>query len=445
MHIAIDAHMVGERETGNETYIVNLAAALLRLAGRDPKGFSWDALGPPNATQDLPATQRAQQRRFGSSPRFELLATHPDRLHAALPELRGSQIAGVTTIRPANALLRIPFGLPWAAWRGDFDLLHVTYNAPPFSPCPTVVTIHDISFEHYPQFFSPRDLLILKTLVPLSARRAAHILTVSQHAKREIVERYSLPPDKITVTYEAAGAQFRPSDDPARLLAVRAKYGIPDGPFVLALGNLQPRKNMTRLVEAFAELVTSASEVRGPEGQRSEIGGQNTREAGYRPSSTGHRSPVTASLVIAGKAQWRESEVFQAVQRAGLVGRVVFPGYVDEPDLPALYSAAAVFVYPSLYEGFGLPPLEAMACGTPVISSNAASLPEVVGDAALLVDPNDTVALAQALYSVLAQPALHADLRRRGFDRAAQFSWQRCAAETLAVYRQVCSMRRRST
>ncbi len=420
MHIAIDAHMVGERETGNETYIVNLARGLLRLTGRDPKGFSWDALGRPNATQELPSTQRAQQRRFGDMPRFFFLATHPERLHAALPELRPSANAQAASLRPANALLRIPFGLPWAAWRGSFDLLHVTYNAPPLSPCPTVVTVHDISFEHYPEFFSPRDLLILKTLVPLSARRAAHVLTVSQHAKREIIERYNLPPDKITVTYEAAGEQFQPVADPASLQAVRAKYGIPDGPFVLALGNLQPRKNIGRLVEAFAMVARKVISQRNDFSQ----------------------SDVISKLVIAGKAQWRESEVYTAVQQAGLEGRVVFPGYVDDADLPALYSAAAVFVYPSLYEGFGLPPLEAMACGAPVISSNAASLPEVVGDAALLIDPTDTAALAQALYDGLTQPDLQADLRQRGLRRAAQFSWERCAAETLAVYADVCAQRR---
>ncbi|HSN76654.1 MAG TPA: glycosyltransferase family 1 protein [Anaerolineae bacterium] len=412
MHIAIDAHMVGERETGNETYTLNLARALLRLTGRDPKGFSWDALGPQNATQELPATRRTQQRRFGSSPRFFLLATHPDRLHAALPELRASLNAQVVGLRPANALLRIPFGLPWAALRGSFDLLHVTYNAPPLSPCPTVVTIHDISFEHYPQFFSLRDLLILKTLTPLSARRAAHILTVSQHAKQEIIDRYGLPPDKITVTYEAASEQFQPVTDPAVLQAVRVKYGIGDGPFVLALGNLQPRKNIARLVKAFAQVAA-------------------TRQS---PSYPVTQLPSHPSLVIAGKAQWRESEVFQAVQQAGLEGRVVFPGYVDDADLPALYSAATVFVYPSLYEGFGLPPLEAMACGTPVISSNAASLPEVVGDAALLIDPTDTAALARALHDVLTQPALQADLRARGLRRAAMFSWERCATETLEAY-----------
>lgn len=423
MHIAIDAHMVGERETGNETYIVNLVRGLLRLTSRDPKGFSWDAFGPPNVTQELPSTRRAQQRRFGDMPRFFLLATHPERLHAALPELRGSVNAEVVTLRPANALLRIPFGLPLASLRGSFDLLHVTYNAPPLGPCPTVVTIHDISFEHYPQFFSPRDRLILKTLVPRSARRAAHVLTVSQHAKQEIIDRYGLPPDKITVTYEAAGDQFQPVTDASILQAVRIKYGIPDGPFVLALGNLQPRKNIARLVEAFAQAAGS-------------------NPSHFPPSLP--PSPPPPSLVIAGKAQWRESEVYGAVQRAGLGERVVFPGYVDDADLPALYSAAAVFVYPSLYEGFGLPPLEAMACGTPVISSNSASLPEVVGDAALLVEPTDTAALAQALRDVLVQPALRADLRQRGLARAAQFSWERCAAETLAVYARVAAQRRGS-
>lgn len=407
MHIAIDAHMVGERETGNETYIVNLAAALLRLAERDPKGFSWDAVGPANATQPL-STQRMQQRRFGDAPRFDLLATHPERLRAALPAATSNPLAQVTALRPANSLLRIPFGLPWVALRGGYDLLHVTYNAPPVSPCPTVVTIHDISFEHYPEFFSPRDLLILKTLVPLSARRAAHIITVSEHARGEIIERYHVPAEKISVTYEAAGAQYQPVDDPAALAAVRIKYGIGERPYVLALGNLQPRKNMARLVQAFLQAADDES-----------------------------------VLVLAGKAQWRESDIFRAAQQAGLAGRVLFPGYVDEADLPALYSAATVFVYPSLYEGFGLPPLEAMACGTPVISTNAASLPEVVGDAALTITPTDSEALAAALRSVLTDSGLRADLRTRGMARAAQFSWDRCARATMQVYAAVARGRGR--
>lgn len=406
MHIAIDAHMVGERETGNETYTLNLARALLELTGRDPKGFSWDAAGPPNATQALSSTKRDQQRRFGASPRLSLLTPHPDRLQAALPELKDCLHAQILPIRPANALLRIPFTMPLAALRGSFDLLHVTYNAPPLCPCPTVVTIHDISFERYPQFFSPRDRLILKTLVPWSARRAARVITGSQHTKAEIIARYGLSPEKVVVTYHAAGPQFQPVTDQAQLQAVRRKYGIGEGPYVLALGNLQPRKNIARLVEA----VAAAS--------RHDIS----------------RRKVMSSLVIAGKAQWRESEIYRAVAAASLQERIAFPGYIDDADLPALYSAATAFVYPSLYEGFGLPPLEAMACGTPVICSNAASLPEVVGDAALSFDPADSQALAQALVDVLDSPGLQADLRARGLQRAAQFSWQRCAAETLAVY-----------
>ncbi len=267
MLIAIDAHMVGERETGNETYTLSLIQALLRISARDPKGFSWDLAGPPNATQTLPSTRRNQQRRFGDSPRFHLLATHPERLRAALsahssgPEQTLPPHASIERIRPENALLRIPFAMPIQALRGAYDLLHVTYNAPPLCPCPTVVTIHDISFEHYPQFFSPRDRLILKTLVPLSARRARRIITVSEHAKREIMACYDIPADKITVTYEAAGEQFRPITDLAALQAVRAKYGIPEGPFILALGNLQPRKNIRRLVEAYARLDLSSRKV----------------------------------------------------------------------------------------------------------------------------------------------------------------------------------------
>ncbi len=395
MHIAIDAHVVGERETGNETYTLNLIRALLRVTSRDPKGFSWDASPGLEA-----GAGRAEPRRFGAIPRFVFLTPHPERLAVALPELPPH--AAIQAVAPANALLRIPLGLPISALRNAFDLLHVNYNAPPLAPCPTVVTIHDIAFEHYPEFFSPRDLLILKTLVPLSARRAARVITVSQHARDEILARYGLPADKVVVTYEAAGEQFQPVADPAARQAVCDRLGIGQVPFVLALGNLQPRKNMVRLVEAFRRVAgATASDLR---------------------------------LVIAGQAQWRESEVFRAVAAFGLEEQVVFPGYVADADLPALYSAASVFVYPSLYEGFGLPPLEAMACGTPVVCSRAASLPEVVGTAALVFDPLDVDSLAEAIATVLQDQGQAAELRRRGLARASQFSWDRCAMETLAVY-----------
>jgi len=371
--IAIDAHMVGERETGNETYTLSLIRALLAL--------------PPDERRGLD---------------FVLYATQPERLAA---RLNPHHAVRIRRIWPAPSPLRIPFAMPTATVRDRAALLHVNYVAPPVGACPHVVTVHDISYDIYPGFFSPRDRWMLKTLVPLTMRRAAAIITVSQHAKAEIMARYGLPADKISVTYEAAGEQFQPVADPAARLAVRQRLGLPaHAPYFLALGNLQPRKNIGRLIEAFA-LARQAPEL------------------------------AATRLVIAGKALWRESEIYAAVQQAGLMDVVHFPGYVEDADLPALYSDALAFVYPSLYEGFGLPPLEAMACGAPVICSNAASLPEVVGDAALTMNPTDVGALANALRQVAAAPALRAQLSQQGKARAAQFTWRRCAQETLEIYR----------
>ncbi|PKO20685.1 MAG: glycosyltransferase family 1 protein [Chloroflexi bacterium HGW-Chloroflexi-1] len=371
MRVAFDAHMVGERETGNETYALNLVRALLAL--------------PPEARSGI---------------ELILYATHPERL---LPRLDPAELAPIRRIRPEPAPLRVPFSLPLAALQDQADLLHVCYVAPPVRPCPCVVTVHDISYEFYPQFFSPRDRLMLRTMVPLTLRRAAWVITVSEHSRREIMRRYSLPADRIAVTYEAAASQYRPIADPAVLADVRARYGLRER-YLLALGNLQPRKNLIRLVDAFVRLA------------------EQGRLEGTQ-------------LVLGGKAQWRESDLFARVKQSGLAEQICFPGYVADADLPALYSGALAFVYPSLYEGFGLPPLEAMACATPVVCSNAASLPEVVGDAALTCDPRDTESLAVALAQVIAQPALREELAARGLRRAAQFSWRRCAEETLAVYR----------
>ncbi len=371
--VAIDAHMVGERETGNETYTLSLIRALLALA--------------PAARQDAS---------------FILYTTHPERLH---PRLDPGHAAPIRTIRPAPAPLRIPFALPAAIRRDRARLLHVNYVAPPLGACPHIVTVHDISYDRFPAFFSPRDRWMLRTLVPLTMRRAAAVITVSQHARQEIIARYGLPTDKVAVTYEAAGEQFRPTADPS----LRPRLDLPaQAPYFLALGNLQPRKNIGRLIEAFAQA---------------------------------RQAPELADvhLVVAGKALWRESEIYAAVWQAGLTGAVHFPGYIAEADLPALYSSALAFVYPSLYEGFGLPPLEAMACGAPVICANVASLPEVVGDAALTVAPTDVPALAAALRQVAASPALRMQLRQRGEARAAQFSWRRCAEQTLEIYRQAAA------
>jgi len=212
------------------------------------------------------------------------------------------------------------------------------------------------------------------------------------------------------VTYGAAGEAFTPVGSPEDARRLWERYRLPGG-YLLAVGNLQPRKNLVRLVEAYA---------------RARGGGEL------------HGVP----LVLAGKAKWRESELFKLVEQRGLSEDVRFPGYIADEDLPALYREAVALVYPSVYEGFGLPPLEAMASGTAVVGSNTASLPEVVGEAALSIDPLDTEALAQALVDVVVQPALRAALQEAGPRRAGQFTWRRCAEETVEAYRTVLGAHR---
>ncbi|MGC8839402.1 MAG: glycosyltransferase family 4 protein [Anaerolineae bacterium] len=376
MRIAIDVHMVGERETGNETYTLNLVRHLLAVDRENT---------------------------------YALLTPHPERL---LAKLDLPPHAEVLRVRPGNAFLRVPLAMPLLVARWRADLLHVNYVAPPLCPCPTVVTVHDISYEFFPAFFSPRDRRMLGTLVPLSARRAARVIAVSEQTRQDLMRVYGIPGERIAVTYEAAAPGFAPVEDRARIEATCARYGI-RRPYVLALGNLQPRKNVARLVEAFAL----------------------ARREGNLPHQ----------LAVAGKAQWRESEVYAAVERLGLQDAVRFPGYVADEDLPALYSGADCFAYPSLYEGFGMPPLEAMACGTPVLASHAGALREVVGDAAWVVDPTDVEDIARGLLALLTDPGTAEAYRQKGRARAAAFSWRRLAEETLEVYRQVVAEARGGT
>jgi glycosyltransferase involved in cell wall biosynthesis len=288
---------------------------------------------------------------------------------------------------------------PWALRRIGADLVHgPVFVGPLLAPCPVVVTIHDLSFIRFPDLFRPANRLYLTVLTRLSARRARRLIAVSTHAAAESTRLLGVPSDRIDVVYHGVDPVFRPLPA-AEIADFRQRRGLPKR-FVLFVGTLEPRKNLVRLVEAFARV----------------------RDGQVR-------------LVLAGGRGWLTDELFATVEVLGLGEEVVFPGYVVNDELPLWYNAATVLAYPSVYEGFGLPVLEAQACGTPVLTSNTSSLPEAAGDAALMVDAYDVDALAAGLNRLLTDEPLWHQLRERGLAHAEQFSWPRTAQETVCVYR----------
>ena len=366
MHIAIDAHSVGTGLAGNETYAANLVEALASIDRRN--------------RYTLYVTKPAAVERYkGRWPNFQVRRTLPH-----------------------SPVVRIPLTLSAELRRRPVDLLHVQYTAPPFAPCPVVTTIHDLAFEHIPETFKRRSWMQMRLTVRRTARTAAHIVTVSEYSKRDIVETYGVAPEHVTVTPEAAAPHFRPAP-PEEVERVRRRYGIADE-YVLAVGSIQPRKNLARLARAYSHLRSRRSQTKLPQ------------------------------LVLVGKRAWLYGETLRAVESCGLSASTIFTGYVSEGDLPALYTGAILFVYPSYFEGFGLPPLEAMQCGTPVLTGDRTSLPEVVGDAALTVDPFDETAIAAGLERLLDDSELRARLRVKGLERARLFDWHETARLTLGAY-----------
>ncbi len=304
------------------------------------------------------------------------------------------------TERPTGRALWEQTVLPGLVRRDRVDVLHGPVNvAPLLAPCATVVTVHDLAYLRLPDRLPTGRRRYFAALTRASVRRASRVLAVSESTKRDIVELLGVPPEQIAVTPLAADPSFRPVTGEA-LEVFLGEQGIVR-PFVLSVGTLEPRKNLPTLLRAFARIAAE----------------------------------MPHDLVLAGPEGWMTDEIHETRRRLDLGDRLRFTGYVDAEALPAWYSAADLFVYPSLYEGFGLPPLEAMACGTPVITSDVSSLPEVVGDAGLTVPPTDEMALAEAMRRVLGDPAIGADLRKRGLERAKRFSWEQTAALTVAAYR----------
>jgi len=315
-----------------------------------------------------------------------------------------------------HPLARIPWEqvvLPWWLYAGRHNLLHaLAFVAPLAWRGPTVVTVFDLSFLLFPERFRVYNRLYLSMFTRLSARRADRVIVISESTKRDAVRLLGLDARRVAVVYCGVDEMYRPL--PAEVVEeYRRRRGLPER-FVLFVGTLEPRKNIAGLIEAYRLLAAGWP-----------------RGAGEPPA-----------LVIAGAKGWYYQDVYQAVQRAELMERVVFTGYVPADELPFLYNAATLFVYPSFYEGFGLPPLEAMACGTAVVVSDRSSLPEVVGDAGVLVNPEEPAAIAQAMHELLRDEEARRVLADKGRRRAAAFSWQRAAQETTAIYRQVLGKER---
>jgi glycosyltransferase involved in cell wall biosynthesis len=297
-------------------------------------------------------------------------------------------------------------GLSWEMARHPPDALFVPAHVlPPVHPRASLVTVHDLGYLYFPQAHLWRQRLYLNLSTRWNARAAVHLLADSEATRADLVARYGTPPDKVTVAYPGYDERLAPLRCAATIEAVKARYGIAGGYF-LYLGTLQPRKNLARLVAAFTHLMARLA---------------------------GHLSP---QLVLAGKRGWLYDDLLAQARRAGLEGRVLLPGYVPDEDKAALLSGALAFVFPSLYEGFGLPVLEAQACGCPVITSTTSSLPEAAGDAALLVDPEDTAAIADALWRIAAEPGLREALAERGLANVRRFSWSSCAQSVLSVIEQ---------
>jgi glycosyltransferase involved in cell wall biosynthesis len=323
-------------------------------------------------------------------------------------------------IEPLTGLEHLPTSTvalgykPWRmlVWMGQlarvgFDrlmphvrLFHATEHLLlPLRSVPTVLTVHDLIFRHLPEHHKPLNRWYLNWALPLYCRRATHIIAISECTRRDLIAAYGVAPEKTSVIHEAADPRFTPQTVD-HVAAVRRRYGLPER-YLLFVGTIEPRKNLTRLLHAFEALRTDA---------------------------------LTDALVVAGKRGWLYGDFFAELEASPVREEVFLPGYVPDEDLPALYAGAQALVWPSLYEGFGLPVLEAMACGTPVACSGTSSLPEVGGEAALYFDPASTEHVTETLRRLLGDPDLRAELVGRGFEQAARFSWDRVAAETEAVY-----------
>ena len=370
MRIAIDARIAHYTGAGIGQYAIHLAQALARL-------------------------DRTNQ--------YVLLQSRKDRRTLVdEPHVQRRSIWTPSHHRWEQEALAAEFKLFPALRRLNLDLLHSTDFIPPLRlrGFKSVITVHDLAFLRWPHFLTEESARYYGQ-VEAAVERADRIIAVSESTKNDLVKLLGAPRDKITVVHEAADPLYRPMTRAEALASIGSKFPLPDE-FILFVSTIEPRKNIATLLLAYRRLLDS---------YKSDVG-----------------------LVLAGATGWLADQIFEKVEQLDLQRHVTFLGRVQNGDLLYLYNLACCLAHPAHYEGFGLPPLEAMACGTPVVVSNVSSLPEVVGDAALLIDPNDDEALAVALHRILSDESLRDSLRTKGLARARTFSWERTAQETLAVY-----------
>ena len=392
MLIGVDASRAAKAQrTGTETYSLHLIRALIGL--RSGHRFRLYTNGPP------PDGLYAESRAVGGA------------------ESRSAQsrvLGGVGGAESEYAQVRsIPFPRLWTHLRLSVEiavnppevLFVPAHVLPLIHPRRSVATVHDLGFLHYPETHRGADRRYLAWSTGWNVRQSTAVLADSQATRADLVREYGVAESKVHVVYLGRDESMVPVRDPETLERVKVRYGIGQR-YLLYVGTLQPRKNLGRVVEGFARLASAAG-----------MG--------------------DVQLVLAGKRGWLYEDLLAQIGRVGLEGRVLFPGYVDDADLAALYSAALGYVFPSLYEGFGIPVLEAQACGVPVMTSNNSSLPEVAGDAALLVDPSDVDAIAEAMLRLATDETLRAELVERGYRNVKRFSWEKCARETLDVLESV--------
>jgi len=382
--IGIDASRAARaRRTGTETYALELIKGLAKLTAPQRRLRLYTPHPPQHS--DWPAAPHVETRTIP----WPRLWTHL-RLSAEL-------------------------------WRHPPDLLFVPAHVLPLiCPVPALVTVHDLGYIHYPAAHRPFDRRYLDWTTRRHTRLARHILADSQATKDDLVNIYRADPQRVSVVYLGRDESLAPITNPELIRQTKAKYNITADDYLLYLGTLHPRKNLVRLVEAFQGVLPQLAQ---------------------QKSSTAQADRPAPQLVIAGQKGWLYNEIFGRVQALGLENKVVFTGFVANADKPALLSGALAYLFPSLFEGFGLPVLEAMACGTPVLTSNVSSLPEVAGDAALLVDPHHVDEIAGGIAQLATNATLRHRLVERGFAQLQKFSWGRAAEQVMEILEQMAEDR----